>query len=280
MSRLPIIMSCSSYYDKIDNTGEIISNTGLRDLCHRVKDRDSTAYHEAAEKLAKLVDKYKLEGYTFVPIPNHSGRAEYTLEILKLLQKLCNIRISDALIGSSHDTMYSAKKNNKSLGKDDYSFQLKAPIDINKTILFDNVIGTGNTYFYALDAIGKQIPLMVIAQSRDTSWYLNKYNNTIMNNTDNNSYNRQYRNMLEARIRILEKKLLKEGRFNADEIKEALEKADEALIFLQNASSDFSDGVGGECFEIIDNMLKELLRVGYLFKAEGWEDFDPDEYDD
>lgn len=180
MSRLPIIMSCSSYYDKIDNTGEVISNTGLRDLCHRVKDRDRDAYQEAAEKLAKLVDKYKLEGYTFVPIPNHSGRAEYTLEILKLLQKLRNIRISDALIGSSHDTMYSAKKNKKSLGKDDYSFQLKAPIDPNKTILFDNVIGTGNTYFYALDAIGELIPLMVIAQSRDTSWYLNKYRDTIM----------------------------------------------------------------------------------------------------
>lgn len=85
---------------------------------------------------------------------------------------------------------------------------------------------------------------------------------------------------LEARIARLEKKLLKEGRFKAEQIKEALDNADEALIFLQNASSDFSDDVGGECFEIIDNMLKELLRVGYLYKADGWGDYDPDEYDD
>ena len=111
------------------------------------------------------------------------------------MQKLRNIKISDALIGSSHDTMYSVKKNKKSLGKDDYSFQLKASIDPNKTILFDNVIGTGNTYFYALDAIGKQVPLMVIAQSRDTGWYLNKYRDTIMDKK------------LESRISSLERLL-------------------------------------------------------------------------
>ena len=29
MSRLPIIMSCSSYYDKIDNTGEVISTDSI-----------------------------------------------------------------------------------------------------------------------------------------------------------------------------------------------------------------------------------------------------------
>ena len=89
MSNIPIIMSCSSYYDKVDNeTGETIANTGLRELCHSVKDRNKEAYLEAAEMLAHLVDKYNLEGYTFVPIPNHSGKAEYTLEILKMLQKL------------------------------------------------------------------------------------------------------------------------------------------------------------------------------------------------
>ena len=115
-----------------------------------------------------------------MPIPNHSGKAEYTLEILKMLQKLRNIKISDVLVGTSHDTMYSVKKNKMTLGKDDYGFQLKEHINPNKTILFDNVIGTGNTYFYALDAIGKQVPLMVIAQSRDTGWYLNKYRDTIM----------------------------------------------------------------------------------------------------
>lgn len=85
---------------------------------------------------------------------------------------------------------------------------------------------------------------------------------------------------LENRIARLEKKLLKESRFNSDEIKEALEKADEALIFLQNASSDLSDSVGDKCHELVDNMLTELLQLSALFKAEGWEDFDPDEYDD
>lgn len=68
--------------------------------------------------------------------------------------------------------------------------------------------------------------------------------------------------------------------FNADEIKEALEKADEALIFLQNASSDLSDSIGDKCHELIGHMLDELLQVGFLYNAEGWEDFGPDEYDD
>lgn len=89
-----------------------------------------------------------------------------------------------------------------------------------------------------------------------------------------------YNKSLLNRIIKLEKKLLKENRFKADEIKEALENANKALIFLQNASSDFDDDVGGKCFEIIDHMLDELLQVGYLYKAEGWEDFDPGEYDD
>ena len=70
-------MSCSSYYDKVDNeTGETIVNTGLRELCHSVKDRNKEAYLEAAEMLARIVDKYSLEGYTFVPPSikdNYSG---------------------------------------------------------------------------------------------------------------------------------------------------------------------------------------------------------------
>lgn len=85
---------------------------------------------------------------------------------------------------------------------------------------------------------------------------------------------------LEARIARLEKKLLKEGRFKAEQIKEALEDANEALIFLQNASSDLDSDAGDRCYELVDKMLTALLQVGALFKADGWEDFDPDEYGD
>lgn len=80
---LPMIMSCSMYY----------SVPGLRDLCHAVKSRDDDALTESAEWLSDVVDKYDLEGYSIIPIPNHSGRAEYTLEILKRLRRIRNIHI-------------------------------------------------------------------------------------------------------------------------------------------------------------------------------------------
>lgn len=161
MQSLPIIMSCGLYYE----------TDGLRELCHAVKQRNDDAMTTAAECLSDVVSMYHLEGYHIIPIPNHSGKAEYTLEILKRLNNLCDITIDDILIGSQHETMYDAKKSGNPLSKDKLGFRLTRNIMARNTILFDNVIGSGTTYFAAMEAIGIELPLLVLGQTRDTKYY-------------------------------------------------------------------------------------------------------------
>lgn len=162
---LPMIMSCGMYY----------SIPGLRDLCHAVKSRDNDALTEAAEWLSRVVDKYDLEGYSIIPIPNHSGRAEYTLEILKRLRRIRNIHICDILVGAAHATQYDTKKAGSRLSISDYGFELVGDIPFNRAILFDNVIGSGNTYFAAMRTISFETSLLTLAQSHSTSYYVNQW---------------------------------------------------------------------------------------------------------
>lgn len=161
MKQLPMIMSCGLYYE----------TKGLRELCHAVKQRNDDAMTTAAECLSDIVTLYNLDGFHIIPIPNHSGKAEYTLEILKRLKKLRDITIDDILVGSQHETMYNAKKSGNPLSKDKFGFRITRDITSRKTILFDNVIGSGTTYFAALDAIGIGLPLLVLGQTQETNYY-------------------------------------------------------------------------------------------------------------
>lgn len=173
---------------------------GLRELCHAVKARNKESYIDAAELLADLIDENGLIGYTIIPIPNHSGKAEYTLEILKQLKNIRNINIKDCLTSAEHAPMYSIKKDKSILHKDDLGFIMHGNINPNKTILFDNVIGTGTTYFYAMEATGYNIPLLALSQSRSNEWYENKYKEFIYNEN-------QKLESLYKRVKILERKL-------------------------------------------------------------------------
>lgn len=159
---LPMIMSCGLYYE----------TDGLRELCHAVKQRNNDALTAAAECLSDIVSLYGLDGFHIIPIPNHSGRAEYTLEILKRLKTLRHdIEIDDILIGAEHQTMYDKKKSGGVLSSDELGFRLTGNLRSRNTILFDNVIGTGTTYFAAMDAVGIEMPLLVLGQSHETEHY-------------------------------------------------------------------------------------------------------------
>ena len=166
MKPLPMIMSCGLYYE----------TEGLRELCHAVKQRDENAMTVAAECLSDIVTLYHLDGFHIIPIPNHSGKAEYTLEILKRLKKLSDITIDDILVGSQHETMYDAKKSGNPLSKDKFGFRITKDLTTRNTILFDNVIGSGTTYFAALEAIGIELPLLVLGQTHETEYYETEWN--------------------------------------------------------------------------------------------------------
>lgn len=123
-------MSCGLYYE----------TKGLRELCHAVKQRDENAMTVAAKCLSDIVTLYHLNGFHIIPIPNHSGKAEYTLEILRRLKRQRDITIDDILVGSQHETMYDAKKSGNPLSKDKFGFRITRDITTLNTILFDNVI--------------------------------------------------------------------------------------------------------------------------------------------
>lgn len=171
MQNLPIIMSCGLYYE----------TDGLRELCHAVKQRNDDAMTTAAECLSDVVSIYRLDGFHIIPIPNHSGKAEYTLEILKRLKNLRDITIDDILVGSQHETMYDAKKSGNPLSKDKFGFRITRDIMAQNTILFDNVIGSGTTYFAAMEAIGIELPLLVLGQTHDTEYYEREWRKWLKN---------------------------------------------------------------------------------------------------
>lgn len=171
MKQLPMIMSCGLYYE----------TDGLRELCHAVKQRNDDAMTTAAECLSDIVTLYRLDGFHIIPIPNHSGKAEYTLEILKRLNKLRDITIDDILVGSQHETMYNAKKAGKPLSKSTLDFRMTKSITSRNTILFDNVIGSGTTYFAAMEAIGIELPLLVLGQTHKTQYYEREWRKWLKN---------------------------------------------------------------------------------------------------
>lgn len=173
---LPMIMSCGLYYE----------TDGLRELCHAVKQRNDDAMTTAAECLSDIVSLYGLDSFHIIPIPNHSGRAEYTLEILKRLKTLRrDVEIDDILIGTEHQTMYDKKKSGGGvLSSDELGFRLMENVKSRNTILFDNVIGTGTTYFAAMDAIGIEMPLIVLGQVHDTEHYKREWKRWLANKKD------------------------------------------------------------------------------------------------
>lgn len=171
MKQLPMIMSCGLYYE----------TKGLRELCHAVKQRNDDAMTTAAECLSDVVSIYSLDGFHIIPIPNHSGKAEYTLEILRRLKRLRDITIDDILVGSPHETMYDTKKSGNPLSKDKFGFRITRDIMARNTILFDNVIGSGTTYFAAMEAIGIELPLLVLGQTHETEYYEREWRKWLKN---------------------------------------------------------------------------------------------------
>lgn len=79
--------------------------------------------------------------------------------------------MNNSLLSSEHATQYDTKKSCSTLSIDDYSFKLSCSVLQNKTVFFDNVIGTGTTYFSAMKTLGIEIPLLTLAQTYPTSYY-------------------------------------------------------------------------------------------------------------
>lgn len=136
----------------------------IRALCHAVKDGDRAAIYKTAAMLAP----YVRNGSILVPVPNHDGRAGYTLELAKAIREKLprkDITVLDALKGLPHPSLCEMKHAGLSLSSVDYGFEyagrrermfLKNYNGSNghPVFLVDNVIDTGRTAHAAYAALG------------------------------------------------------------------------------------------------------------------------------
>lgn len=147
----------------------------VSNVCHGVKEHNEDCIFEMAEFLALQID----EDCILVPAPQHTGKAEYTLEICEIIKEVSDydILILDVLNCSPRDTLYNIKKQFQAgtgrkftpeeLAKISSGLFLKEDLkDIDLPIYFvDNVISTGTTLRDAQKLIPNIEPL-VFAISR------------------------------------------------------------------------------------------------------------------
>lgn len=141
-------------------------------ITKNVKHNDPDAIAEIADFLTSQID----EDCFLVPAPQHTGKAEYTLEICKLIEKMSpyNITILDVMQCQPRDTLYDLKRKARTkLTKDvvqqlDTGMTLKEALsDLEGPIYFvDNVVATGATLRDAVKLIPNIKPLVFAVSSR------------------------------------------------------------------------------------------------------------------
>ena len=141
-----------------------------RDLCHDIKQTENAETHrKAVREMADFLGS-QIKGlpgkFALVPAPQHTGNAEYTLEIAKLIASgNINCEVLDVLKCEPHNTLYEQKK--EGTRKPELNFSLKDGFDISnipsdtKIFFIDNVISSGNTFNTANDLFdGRLFPLV------------------------------------------------------------------------------------------------------------------------
>lgn len=132
----------------------------VRELAHNIKLGNSDAIETAAISMSRKIPR----GSILIPVPQHTGNAEYTLKLSKRIAELSGCKVMDILKAAPReDTLFSRKKMNGGVvkeyslgfyvvGDDNTGEKLKSARDI---ILIDNVVDSGMTYAQAAMTIEK-----------------------------------------------------------------------------------------------------------------------------
>lgn len=128
----------------------------VRHLAHDVKSGDIEAIDNAANIMYRFVPK----GSVLIPIPQHSGRATYSLILSKFIGRKAKARTIDLLSTDKRPRVFTLKKQgvNPSDIKLDFHVEYNEEIagylaKTRNVILIDNVIDSGTTYEQARMAI-------------------------------------------------------------------------------------------------------------------------------
>lgn len=165
-----IYYTCRDNPEKYDRkigkyTSKSYRTEGVSDIAHAVKsdNPDLLKKQIAINKIAKhIIDQNVLTSKDYiVPAPQHTGRAEYTLEIAKIISKETGCKIADILGCKPRDTLYNLKKKNGGKSIEDSGLYLLTDKFPKYNIWFlDNVIATGKTFEDARKLIPHLKPLI------------------------------------------------------------------------------------------------------------------------
>ena len=132
----------------------------VRDLAKNIKYGNIEAIETAAISMSKKIPR----GSILIPVPQHSGNAEYTLRLSNKIAELSGCKVMDILKAAPREyTLFSRKKMNGGVvkeyslgfyvvGDDSTESTLKSATNV---ILIDNVVDSGMTYAQAAMAIEK-----------------------------------------------------------------------------------------------------------------------------
>lgn len=165
-----IYYTCRENPEKYDRkmgkyTSKSYRTDGVSDIAHAVKSDNPDLLKKwiAINRIAKhIIDQNVLTSKDYiVPAPQHTGRAEYTLEIAKIISKETGCKIADILGCKPRDTLYNLKKKNGEKSIEDSGLYLLTDKFPKYNIWFlDNVIATGKTFEDARKLIPHLKPLI------------------------------------------------------------------------------------------------------------------------
>ena len=130
-------MKYNSYYN----------DAGIRETCKAVKQYEN---RRVQKEVIRVIAHYLIslniveKGDILIPVPQHTGNAEYTKEIADIIATNSGTVVADILKRIPEESIYEQKKNNKSVQPHLYLNQ-KIP-QSNHYFFVDNVISTGATF--------------------------------------------------------------------------------------------------------------------------------------
>ncbi len=162
--------TCKDNPEKCDRKiGKFVSKSykteGVSDIAHAVKsdNPDLLKKHIAINKIANyIIDQNILTSKDYiVPAPQHTGRAEYTLDIAKIISRETGCKIADVLGCKPRDTLFNLKKKNGAKSIEDSGLYLLTDKFPKYNVWFlDNVTATGKTFDDARKLIPHLKPLI------------------------------------------------------------------------------------------------------------------------
>ncbi len=163
-------------YGKMYHNTEVYPHS-LRKLSKDVKKCDTTAIAMAALLLSHILTPNAV----LIPVPQSSGKADYTLELantIRIIRQDCVV--VDILSGTPRKKLYDIKKSKTSLKGVRTGLKVKESADCRETLesnpnifLLDNVVNTGFTFSRARKALRKYVKVepSLLAISATCNWF-------------------------------------------------------------------------------------------------------------